>query len=186
MMRALWNMQKKGRVIFIWFVATQAIYLVMVLVTLPRLAALAGGLHPFDLMPRGYDYSHAQDFLAAIGAGGRRYYLSRQIPLDLIYPAMFMITYSGIWLWLYEKSGLTSGFTRVFAGLPVIAALADYLENTLIVAMLVKFPALSAALVDYASLATVTKSVATAGYFIALACLLAVTVFWRIKAKRKS
>ena len=174
---------KKGRAIIAWFVATQVIYLIMVLVTLPRLGLLAGGLQPFDLMPRGYGFAHARDFLSAIGSEGRRFYLTRQIPLDLVYPAMFMISYCSIWLWLQEKTGSKSRLAGFFVALPVIAAVTDYLENTLIVAMLVKFPALSEAMVAFASLATITKSVATAGYFAALSLFLVLALYRRLKEK---
>lgn len=68
---------KTGRFVLVLFLATQAIYLVMLLFTLPHLQQLAGGMKPFDLLPQGYDSNYASSFVEIIGDDGRTFYLTR-------------------------------------------------------------------------------------------------------------
>ena len=165
-----------GRLVLGLFVATQAVYLAMVLVTLPHLRGLAGGNDPFDLMPTGYDLPYAQYFLDAIGAEGRTYYLWRQIPLDLVYPALFGIGYGALWLWLVARAGLAP-VLRFFALLAPLAGAADYLENGLIGLMLCRFPDLTSNLVSAANAATLLKSWTTIIFLFGLPLPLAVIAY---------
>lgn len=163
-----------GRLVLAIFLPALAVYLAMVLLTLPHLRALAGGLAPFDLLPGGYDAAYAMRFLDAIGAEGRAYYLGRQIPLDLMYPALFAISFSLLWLWLLARAGRVPAGLPLIAWLPVLAGLADYAENGLVTFMLIRFPEISAGLVTTASAMTMAKSATTTVYFCALAVLLVV------------
>ena len=71
--------------------AAALVYALMVGGTLPALEHMAG--QPvFDLRPRGYDQATAQSILQNLGAQGRRFYLMRQIPLDLVYPGLMALT----------------------------------------------------------------------------------------------
>ena len=158
----------KGRVVLAFFIVTQVVYLAMVLITLPHLRGLAGGMDPFDLLPVGYGVDYAMNFMGAIGAEGRAFYLTRQIPVDLIYPGLFAITYAIVWLWLFAKATNLPGMLRACALLPIFAGLSDYIENGFIVAMLTNYPDLSEPLVTAASVFTITKSVASTLYFVAL------------------
>lgn len=164
----------KGWVVGALLAATGLVYLAMVAVTLPHLVDLAGGLSPFDLSPTGYDTGYARRFLAAIGAEGRTYYLTRQIPLDVFFPALYAASAALTWLWLLAKLRDASPRWRGAAIIPVLAAAADYTENGLVAVMLVRFPDLSDRLVATASAFTVAKSLATTLYFIALLGLLAI------------
>lgn len=164
----------KGSVVAALLVATGIVYVVMVAVTLPHLTGLAGGLAPFDLSPAGYDSEYARRFLAAIGEEGRTYYLTRQIPLDVFFPALFAASAALLWLWLLARLRDASRAWRGVAIVPLLAAAADYTENGLVAAMLVRFPDLSDRLAAMASVFTVAKSLATTVYFVALLGLLAV------------
>jgi len=175
----------KGRLVLALFVATQAVYLAMVLLTLPHLQALAGGMAPFDMLPTGYDMPYAMRFLDAIGAEGRAYYLGRQIPLDLVYPGLFAVSWALLWLWLLAKAGRTPAVLRNVGWLPVLAGIADYAENGLVATMLTRFPDLPAGLVKTASAMTMVKSAATALFFVCLAILLIVVGALKIKALRR-
>ena len=181
-MSSLIETLSKGRVALAFFVAALAVYLAMMLFTLPHLRELAGGMKPFDLLPGGYDADYANGFLEAIGSEGRAFYLTRQIPLDLIFPGLFAIAFTSVWLWLITKATPVSGILKAGAIAPIFAGLADYVENGFIVAMLIKFPGLSEALVGAASLFTITKSVATALYFVALACLIILTAIGKFQS----
>ncbi|NNG03689.1 MAG: hypothetical protein HKM95_06255 [Inquilinus sp.] len=183
-MSSLDSFSRKGWVVLFVFVVTQIVYLAMVLVTLPHLRSLAGGLEPFDLLPGGYDMDYARRLLEAIGSEGRAFYLTRQIPLDLLYPGLFAATFAMVWLWLFARLSSPSPLLRAGALLPIVVGIADYAENALVVTMLIGFPNLSKGVVKAASLFTVTKSMATVLYFVALLCLLAVVGVRRYRAGR--
>ena len=68
-----------------------SVYFTMVSVTLAHLAAVSGQM-PFDMRPFGYGPIDAAMLLDALGADGREYYLSFQIPLDTLYPALLALT----------------------------------------------------------------------------------------------
>jgi len=76
-----------GKATILFGLGATIIYLVMVLGTLRYLSDLAGAL-PFDLRPSGYSQADTVGLLEALGGTGRHYYLTRQIPLDTLYPAL--------------------------------------------------------------------------------------------------
>ncbi|PID58773.1 hypothetical protein CSB45_01885 [candidate division KSB3 bacterium] len=57
----------------------------------------------FDLSLCGYSYDYALRLLSALGNEGRKEYLSRQFPLDFIYPALFSIFSILLLAWLFLK-----------------------------------------------------------------------------------
>jgi hypothetical protein len=71
---------------------TLGVYLVIVLWSLPRIAAEAGGIVPFDMRPAGYSLDDAKGFLTALSDSGRAFYLGTQHLLDLAYPALLGVT----------------------------------------------------------------------------------------------
>ena len=88
-----------GRAAAVFGTAATAVYLAMVLGTLPALEAQAG-MMPFDLRPTGYSTDTALALLRALGAEGRFYYLTRQLPLDTLYPALMALTLSSLYRWI--------------------------------------------------------------------------------------
>ncbi|RYE85016.1 MAG: hypothetical protein EOP19_10320 [Hyphomicrobiales bacterium] len=71
---------------------TLAVYLAMVLWSLPVVSAGAGGLAPFDMRPGGYDYAAAVAFLDAITPAAAAFYRDVQQRFDLVYPALAALT----------------------------------------------------------------------------------------------
>lgn len=126
------------------------LYLNMVLGPLAELTAITG-TPPFDMRPMGYDHTAATTLYNTLGPTGRTLYLTQQIPRDTLYPAAL-----ALWSVLTLRH-LRPGTRTIW--LPIAAALADYTENTLIVAMLLHSP--TPALTLAASTATITKSVLT-------------------------
>ena len=173
-----------GRVVLITLIASLGVYLLMLFVTLPHIQQLAGGLKPFDLLPQGYDIAYATSFLEHIKEEGRHFYLTKQIPLDLIYPGMFAFTFAVMWLWLLHKSADISETWALLALLPILAGIADYIENAFIVTMLYTYPDISNVIVSAASISTIIKSMATTVYFVALLFLLVFTVVLKYRSRR--
>ena len=150
--------------------ATTAIYLCMILGTLQHLESISG-LKPFDMRPMGYTPTEANDLLAALKAEGRQYYLSRQLLLDTVYPALMAISLTFLFRLLNPRQGLKR---IVSAGIALswMAAAFDYLENILIANMLLRDGPVPDGIAAAASIATITKSLTTSA-----AALILLTLF---------
>ncbi|WP_417601516.1 hypothetical protein [Pararhodobacter oceanensis] len=140
-------------------VIAASIYALMISVTLAHIQAVSGQI-PFDMRPTGYGPTEAAALLDALGEDGRSYYISRQIALDSIYPAMLALTLVSAICWLGQRMPNRT-LVRFGIALSIAAALFDYLENLGIVAMIWSWPEVSAPLVYAASSASILKSVLT-------------------------
>ncbi|MCY4334767.1 MAG: hypothetical protein OXC60_08855 [Litoreibacter sp.] len=149
------------------------IYALMISVTLAHIEAVSGQV-PFDMRPLGYRPEDAATLLESLGAEGRAYYLSRQIPLDTLYPALLALTLSSTVCW-FGRHMPNSIFVRLGVALAVGSALFDYVENLGIVAMIYGWPDVSGSLVYAASTATIAKSVMTT---LAVILVLAAGLIW--------
>lgn len=136
-----------------------SIYLLMMSVTLAHIEAISGQVS-FDMRPSGYGPTEAVVLIEALGVEGREYYLSHQIALDTVYPAMLALTMIATICWLGQRVP-NRKLVRVGIALSVFCALFDYVENLAIIAMIWRWPEVSVPLVYAASLATILKSVST-------------------------
>ena len=135
-------------------VAAMAVYLAIVLWSLPLIQSDANGLTPFDLRPVGYSFAEAQAFLAALGERGRSQYLGPQHWLDLFYPGLLALALSLGFLRLFPLRWAVG-----FSAIAILAAVFDWREDALVSDMLeTNLDALSSDLVSQASLMTVLKS----------------------------
>lgn len=157
-----------GWAVLVLFVSTMTVYLVMLLVTIPRVEEFAPDTALFDLSPAGYSFAEAVLLLDSLGPEGRDAYLFPQLALDFVYPGLFAVCYSLMLTWVFAKR-FPSG-SRIFylAILPVFAGLFDYVENLLIIRMIMKFPDISEGSAAAASIATVLKSAFSTGTFFLL------------------
>ncbi|GAA6207146.1 hypothetical protein NBRC116601_04390 [Cognatishimia sp. WU-CL00825] len=169
-----------GLVLVLSCLGAVAIYGVMVQVTLAQLQSLSG-LVPLDMRPMGYRGDAVRALFEALGAPGRAYYLTRQIPLDLVYPALMGLSLvtANMWFGVRLGQGRFLRFASVVAGL---AALADYLENLGIVVMIQCWPEVPSAVIRLSSSATIAKSGLTT---VAVLCTLYVILRWAISALRR-
>ncbi|MEL6958379.1 MAG: hypothetical protein AAGL89_05435 [Pseudomonadota bacterium] len=136
-----------------------SIYWLMITVTLAHIEALSGQV-PFDMRPFGYGVSEAATLLESLGEDGRAYYVSHQIVLDTLYPAMLALTLIATIRW-FGRRRTNSKLARSGIALSVGSALFDYAENFGIAAMIWNWPEISAPMVYATSLATVLKSILT-------------------------
>ena len=157
-----------GRTVFILFIMTMAIYLLMLLYSIPMVESFAPNTALFDLSPSGYSYSHAMSLLEELGNEGRQFYISRQLPLDFIYPGLFAVSYTLLLIWLFSKSVKDTSKIFYLAFIPALGGLFDYMENIYIIRMINSFPDLSARLVQVASTFTLLKSIFTIVFFLLL------------------
>ena len=143
--------------------AAVVVYVIMVTVTLPHLASLAGGVAMFDLRPLGYDFAVAQDVLARLGADGAAYYDNVQHRLDSTFALLFCLTLI-FWMiaaarrWQGHGLPLGSAVLAAILATAVIASAADLGENAAVSAMLAAgSQALTPKMAETADLFTLAK-----------------------------
>jgi hypothetical protein len=170
-----------GRLVLLISAATIVVYLAIVLGTAPVLSARAGGLAIFDLMPMGYDESYARLLLDRLGEEGRGYYLTRQSPLDALFPALLAMWMVALWGYLADRLGLTAEWLRHVWLVPVLVAGFDYAENITVAALLLSYPDLEPDVVRLASGFTITKSILSTVCFTALLVLGGLLVSRRLR-----
>lgn len=158
----------QGRIVLMLFGATLCVYLTMLLYSIPSVLKLTPTMKLFDMSPGGYTHAYAKELLSAIGPEGRRLYLTRQLPLDFIYPGLFAITYTLMLVWLFSKRYDRQSKIFFLVFVPAVAGLFDYLENIVIILMLRSFPDLSFELVKISSIFSISKSVFTIIFFLLL------------------
>ncbi|MFK7874743.1 MAG: hypothetical protein AB8B71_03035 [Paracoccaceae bacterium] len=136
--------------------AAAGFYLLMIFGTLAHIETLSG-LRPFDMRPGGYSAELANSLIDALGPSGRWYYLTRQIPLDLVYPSLMALTLISLFKWLGSRD-VSQRLVRIGTWFSIAAAIADYLENVGICLMILSWPEISANTVLAASAASIVKS----------------------------
>lgn len=162
-----------GRTVFVLFFITQIFYAVILLYTIPAVLEAAPEMKLFDMSPGGYTIEYAEKLIDAIGADGRRVYLSLQLPIDFIYPGLFAVAYTLLLTWLFKKGFAQESPIFYLALVPAVAGFFDYLENVGIILMLRSFPDLTATTVIFSSICSVIKSLFTVAFFILLLISLA-------------
>ena len=171
-----------GKAAILFGLGAMIIYLLMVLGTLRHLSELAMVL-PFDLRPAGYSQADAAGLLDALGEAGRQYYLTKQIPLDTLYPALLALTLISTLRWRAARFGPTL-MTRIGGPLAILAAAFDYLENLGIVFMLLAGAGADPKLVHAASIASILKSALTSVAILAVIATLVPILFRRFLRQR--
>lgn len=76
------------------FILTNAVYILMLTITIPKTMAFSGGMDLLDMMPMGYDWTYVNELFKTLGEEGRHTYLTVQLPVDMLYPLHFGISYS--------------------------------------------------------------------------------------------
>jgi hypothetical protein len=145
-----------GRQAALFGLAAAGFYLLMIFGTLAHIENLSG-IRPFDMRPGGYSVELANSLISDLGSSGRRYYLTRQIPLDLVYPSLMALTLVSLLKWLGSRE-VSQKLVRIGTWFSIVAAIADYLENAGICFMILSWPEISANTVLAASVASIVKS----------------------------
>ena len=169
-----------GKAAILFGLSAMIIYLLMVLGTLKHLNDFAMVL-PSDLRPAGYSQADAAGLLEALGEAGRQYYLTRQIPLDTVYPALLALTLISTLRWRAVRFGPTL-MTRIGGPLAILAAAFDYLENLGISLMLLV--GADPTLVQASSAASMLKSALTTAAMLAVVAALASILRGRMSRQR--
>ncbi len=175
-----------GKKVLGLFVLTNAVYVFMLTVTIPKTMGFSNGMKLLDMMPTGYDLNYVSELFNSLGEIGRGTYLTNQIPVDMIYPLLFGLTYCLLLAYFLKKlNKLNVPFTYLCL-LPIIAGIADYLENFGIIAMLKSYPELTEIAVKTTSSFSVIKSISTSIFFIALIVILIILGIKFVKRNKTS
>src|ERR1700738_1221551 len=134
------NKYLSGKIIFILLILTNMIYITMLSITIPLVMRFANGMKLLDMLPTGYNAQYVYSLLSALGRNGRNAYLCTQIPLDMIYPGLFAISYGLLLGYILKNLGKLDGSFSYLCLLPVFAGLFDYAENIGIISLLKTYP----------------------------------------------
>ena len=184
-MRKLTNLIEKhisGKKVLGLFILTNVVYALMMIVTIPKTMAFSNGLKLLDMMPTGYDSDYINTLFKTLGDSGREVYLYNQIPVDMIYPLLFGVSYCLMLAYFLNKLNKLKGPLFFLCLVPLIAGLFDYLENIGIITMLIKYPHNSQSLMNLTSLFTIVKSMATTVYFLCLMITLIIIGIKKLKS----
>ena len=176
------NLNSK-RVILL-FVLTNIIYVIMLGITIPKVMSFSGGMKLLDMLPTGYTAEYVNSLLSALGEKGRDAYLFNQLPVDMIYPFLFGVSYCLILAYILNKLGKFESRLFYFCFLPLFSGLFDYLENIGIIAMLKSYPNNPVILSQITNVFSVLKSSFTTFYFIVL--IIFIVMFGMNKLFQKS
>ena len=164
------------------FILTNLVYAFMLIVTIPNTMVFSNGMKLLDMMPTGYDFNYVNELFNALGEIGREAYLYKQIPVDMIYPPLFGITYCLLLAYFLKKIDRLNTKFFYLCLIPIIAALADYFENFGIIIMLKIYPELTETLVGITNIFSLIKSISTSAFFM---ILISVLVLLGIKYTKK-
>ena len=158
MMNNFWS-RHVGKIAICSGMIGASVYWLMINVTLAQIQAISVQV-PFDMRPLGYSPAEAAALLAGLTADGRAYYLTHQIPLDTIYPALLALALVAMNSWFGQRMK-SSTLVRLGIVASLGAAVLDYAENLGVAAMILTWPEPADLLVNAASIATIAKSILT-------------------------
>lgn len=167
-LKYLINKNLSGKKVLILLLLTNLVYAFMLIITIPKVMTYSGGLKLPDMMPLGYDLEYINTLFETLGEKGRDVYLFNQLPVDMIYPLLFAISYSLLMAYFLKKLDKLDSVLFYLSWLAIIAGSADYLENIGIVVMLNNYPDITSNSANLTNSFTIIKSMTTTLYFIAL------------------
>ncbi|WP_437368847.1 hypothetical protein [Maribacter litoralis] len=178
--------QHSGKKVLVLFLLTNIVYAYMLLVTIPATMAFSNGLQLLDMMPVGYDLEVVNNLFLTLGHTGRQTYLTKQIPVDMIYPLLFGVSYAAVLAYFLTKLPKLNPNYLYLCLLPIIAGIADYIENIGIISMLNAYPTVTETSVPITSLFSIIKSSTTTIYFLVLIFVLIILGLRRLKSRSKN
>ncbi len=178
--------QHSGKKVLVLFLLTNIVYAYMLLVTIPATMEFSNGLQLLDMMPTGYDLEVVKTLFNTLGDTGRQTYLIKQIPVDMMYPFLFAISYAAILAYFLTKLPKLNPKFFYLCLLPIIAGIADYIENIGIISMLNAYPTVTETSVNITSMFSIIKSSATTIYFLFLIVVLMILGFRKLKSRSKN
>lgn len=178
------NKNLSGRKVLFLFILTNLVYAFMLTITIPKVMVFSQGMKLLDMMPMGYDQEYINNLFETLGQEGRDLYLYNQIPMDMIYPPLFSISYSLLIAYFLKKIDKLNSVFFFLCWLPIVAGISDYFENFGIIIMLMNYPEINSVSAVLTNLFTVVKSLITTVYFVTLIITMIVVGIRTLKFKK--
>jgi len=175
-----------GKKVLGLFILTNLVYAFMLVITIPKTMKFSKGMKLLDMMPTGYDFNYVKNLFDSLGEKGRETYLTNQIPVDMVYPLLFGVSYCLLMAYLLKKLHKMDTSYFYFCFLPLIAGAADYLENIGIIILLKRYPNITETTVYATNTFSVIKSISTSIFFITLIVVLIQLSMQSFKNKRNN
>ena len=121
-----------------------------------------------------------------LGENGRKVYLMNQLPVDMVYPFLFGVSYCLLIGYFLKKLNKLDSVFFYLCFLPLIAGIADYAENFGILTLLNNFPDFSPITAKVTNVFSVIKSMTTTIFFVALIITLLILGIKKIKERGKT
>ncbi len=157
-----------GKKVLSLFIITNVVYVFMLTVTIPKTMEFSNGMKLLDMLPMGYDFNYVDQLCNTLGEIGRKTYLSNQIPVDMVYPLLFGISYCLVLAYFLNKLDKLKTVLAYLCLLPLFAGAMDYAENIGIIAILNSYPEIDHSTVAITSSFSLLKSTITTLYFVIL------------------
>ena len=157
-----------GKKVVSLFIITNVVYVFILTVTIPKTMEFSNGMKLLDMLPMGYDLNYVDQLFNTLGEIGRKTYLSNQIPVDMVYPLLFGISYCLVLAYFLNKLDKLKTSLKYLCFLPFFAGTMDYAENIGIIALLNSYPDINKNSVTITSSFSLLKSTATTLYFVIL------------------
>jgi hypothetical protein len=170
-----------GKKVLGLFILANIVYVFMLLVTIPMVMSYSGGMKLPDMMPTGYNPEYMNSLLNQLGEEGRNAYLFRQIPVDMVYPLLFAISWSLVLAWLIKKLNKHNTKLIYLSVLPLLAGMFDYLENIGMIIILNSYPENGDILTQVTNVFSILKSFLTTIYFVVLIVMVLVFLIKKLK-----
>jgi hypothetical protein len=162
----------KGKKVLLLFILTNIVYVFMLAVTIPKTVGFTYGLPLLDMLPMGYDLGYVNELFTTLGEEGRQTYLTNQIPVDMLYPGLFALSYCLLLGYFLKKLDKFKAPYWYLCLLPILAGIADYFENFGIINLLTSYPDLTETAVKTTSTFSLIKSISTSVFFMVLIVVL--------------
>lgn len=166
------NNNISGKKVLGLFFFTNIVYIFMLTVTIPKTMGFSNGMKLLDMMPMGYDLNYVIELFTSLGEIGRETYLTNQIPVDMIYPLLFGLSYCLLLGYFLKKLHKLNTSYIYLCFLPIIAGIADYFENFGIITLLKSYPDLTENAVKITNSFSIIKSISTSVFFMVLIMML--------------
>lgn len=183
-MKELILRNSKGKRVLILVIITSIVYLIMPIVTMPKVAQFANGMKILDLLPGGYNFEYVNTLFNTLGEEGRHNYLFFQIPVDMVFPLLFAVTNCLLIAFFLKKLKQFKSPLIYLCLLPLVSGIADYSENIGIITMLNQYPDISTLTVNITSLFSTIKYTSITISFVVLIIIMAVVGVKYIKRKK--
>lgn len=174
-----------------WFgLISTGVFLYFTIIVLPHQSALAvenGLLYSIDTT----FFTNARrlyEIAEAYGASGRSFYIYQRWTFDLVWPMVYTAFIFSLSSLLYKSIGLSS-FNYWILSFSWIAMALDYLENTMVTIVMVRFPQPTWVIADLAGTVTSLKWIAIGISFVILFLLVVLKitqiVLWQLRRHKR-